>query len=416
MFEPLITLPDGTIKQTNPFSGTQVWTVPGRANRPFINPDAVSEPINHDADGRHCSFCELRYRDSPPERTRLVGPEFTPMERVPAGALETSLAEFRRMGNLFPILPLSYWQANHGLVTSPEAEAWRRDYQADPAGRDHLMALGRRLLGARGWDTQQIDAATQTAVMEVCDTFFQSSHELVLARRHYGDDAASTLDLASSGTLSPDEHAAYLGLSVETARDIYTVIPKARYVTIFQNWLRPAGASFDHLHKQVAAIDQVPEQLQSELDLVLDEPDLYRRYGVDYAQSQSLVVASNEHAVAFVGYGHQYPSFEIHSLSDAGQPWELSEAEFRGLSDLIHATHVASGVQTPCNEEWHYLPPGIEAAMPVRVVLKWRTATVAGFEGATKIYLTTLDPWIMRARAVAALRKNQAQLGDVTIH
>ncbi|STD12806.1 Uncharacterised protein [Dermatophilus congolensis] len=32
--EPVRCLADGTVKQVNPFSGTQVWTVPGRALRP----------------------------------------------------------------------------------------------------------------------------------------------------------------------------------------------------------------------------------------------------------------------------------------------------------------------------------------------------------------------------------------------
>lgn len=32
---PLTKMTDGTVKQTNPFSGTQVWTVPGRAQRPL---------------------------------------------------------------------------------------------------------------------------------------------------------------------------------------------------------------------------------------------------------------------------------------------------------------------------------------------------------------------------------------------
>ena len=33
--EPLRRMPDGTVKQINPFSGTSVWTVPGRGNRPL---------------------------------------------------------------------------------------------------------------------------------------------------------------------------------------------------------------------------------------------------------------------------------------------------------------------------------------------------------------------------------------------
>ena len=32
-----IKMQDGTIKQINPFTGTEVWTVPGRASKPITN-------------------------------------------------------------------------------------------------------------------------------------------------------------------------------------------------------------------------------------------------------------------------------------------------------------------------------------------------------------------------------------------
>ena len=40
--EPLTRMADGTIKQRNPFTGTEAWTVPGRADRPL--PTAIPEP------------------------------------------------------------------------------------------------------------------------------------------------------------------------------------------------------------------------------------------------------------------------------------------------------------------------------------------------------------------------------------
>jgi hypothetical protein len=42
--------------------------------------------------------------------------------------------------------------------------------------------------------------------------------------------------------------------------------------------------------------------------------------------------------------------------------------------------------------------------MPWRVVLKWRISNPAGFEGGTKIYVNTIDPWQLRERAVTQLR------------
>jgi len=73
------------------------------------------------------------------------------------------------------------------------------------------------------------------------------------------------------------------------------------------------------------------------------------------------------------------------------------------MSDLLHAMHAATGVDTPSNEEWHYRPVDVDVAMPWRIVLKWRISTLAGFEGATKIYLNTLDPWAIHDRLVPRL-------------
>ncbi len=39
----LLRMPDGTVKQVNPFTGTQVWTVPGRGNRPNVKKDKAPE-------------------------------------------------------------------------------------------------------------------------------------------------------------------------------------------------------------------------------------------------------------------------------------------------------------------------------------------------------------------------------------
>ena len=41
--------------------------------------------------------------------------------------------------------------------------------------------------------------------------------------------------------------------------------------------------------------------------------------------------------------------------------------------------------------------------MPWRIVLKWRLSIPAGFEGGTKIYVNTIDPWTLRERVCAEL-------------
>ena len=39
-----------------------------------------------------------------------------------------------------------------------------------------------------------------------------------------------------------------------------------------------------------------------------------------------------------------------------------------------------------------------------RILLKWRISTIAGFEGGTRIYLNTIDPWSVHQRVLERLR------------
>ena len=56
--------------------------------------------------------------------------------------------------------------------------------------------------------------------------------------------------------------------------------------------------------------------------------------------------------------------------------------------------------------------------MPLRVNLKWRVSTLAGFEGGTKIYVNTLSPTDIRDRMVTRLygrREAGAIAADIRI-
>ena len=44
--EPLRRLPDGTVKQVSPLTGTTVWTLPGRAHRPLPDVPAQRSPVD----------------------------------------------------------------------------------------------------------------------------------------------------------------------------------------------------------------------------------------------------------------------------------------------------------------------------------------------------------------------------------
>ncbi|MBD7956514.1 DUF4921 family protein [Microbacterium sp. Sa4CUA7] len=388
-------MPDGTIKQVGPLTGTRVWTVPGRAGRPLFVPRDDVAVLSPGDERRLCAFCQDRYLETTPEKVRLIGPDFTEVRRVPARELSDTVAEFRRFGNLFEIVSAEYWRENHGFRQPTRVVQWAQEYLADPVGRRHLQHLAAIRAAATG-DTPSLEEAALDLV--------GGSHDVVVARRHVVDGAATDDQLASSGMLTPDEHAAYIAFTVQSLDEIARAQPNAAYVAVFQNWLRAAGASFDHLHKQLVAIDEPGPQLDHELRMLSADHALYQRAIADMAVREGLVVAATDGAVVFAGVGHRYPAFEVYSTSTANLPHEHTAQEVRAMSDLVHALHAATGPQVPTNEEWHYRPPGAPWPMPWRVVLKWRISTPAGFEGGTKIYVNTIDPWQLRERAVTQLR------------
>lgn len=409
MATPLTRLADGTVLQVSPLTGTQVWTVPGRSHRPL---EAAARPSHELAPGeseRMCQFCPDRMLETPPEKARLVHdgaghPHL--MRGVTASELWETRAELRRFANLFEIVSMTSWRTNHGFTPPAESTEAARAYLADPAGLDHVRAV----LSAREAAGGAIAPSTGDAegLLEPTVDLLAGSHDLIVPRRHVVDGATRADELAFSGALGAREHHEFVAFTIDALADLYQRQPAARYVAVFQNWLKAAGASVDHLHKQLVAIDSYGPQAQREILMLREQPNLYQHEVIDLARREQLVVAATDGAVAVAGVGHRYPSLEIYSTSSHHLPWEHTSAEIGAMSELLRALHVATGGHVATNEEWHHRPPDVPEPMPWRIVLKWRLNVPAGFEGGTKIYVNTIDPWTMRERVVTELLELRA--------
>ncbi|MBD3689263.1 DUF4921 family protein [Nanchangia anserum] len=400
----LVKLADGTVKQRNMLTGTEVWTVPGRGHRPLAMPPAVETPIDPAQRDCACAFCPTRYLETPPEKSRLVleNGQWRELQGLRASALTETTAAFRRVPNLFEIVSFDYWTRNHDVEPSPEQHRRMAEYLSEPAGYDHVLRVVRARLAAYGASEAEVAELDEETLLRHATGFFAGGHDLIIGRRHYTDQAETTSQLASSGTLTPDEHAAYTRFTARSMRDLYDLSPHVRYVAAFQNWLKPAGASFDHLHKQLVAIDEYPVATIAELDRLYDHPDSYEAI-LKLCATRGLLLAQNDAAVAMVGVGHRYPTIAVWPLGDPVNPWDAPDALVRGVSDLLHAVHAATGADVATNEEWYHRPRSVHRPMRWRVLLKWRISTLAGFEGGTRIYLNTLDPWAIRDRVLPRL-------------
>ncbi len=413
--EYLRTMADGTVKQVNPFTGTEVWTVPGRANRPLGLQTGDARALTPNDFVATCSFCSARYLETPPEKSRSISHDagFERLYRLPVEGIVGGIAEFRRIPNLFEIIAYEYWHKNYGHQLPMDAREHMRIYLSSDEGQAHVLGLLERRIAP---DVK--GDLSRDELLALSAAFFGSGHDVIVGRRHYVDGATTDQELASSGTLTPLEHAEYTDFTIEAMADLYAQNRYVRYVAVFQNWLKPAGASFDHLHKQLVSIDERGIQNELEVRAVRLNANVFNEAAVNYAAYHNLVVAENDHAVAFAGFGHRYPCLEIYSKSHRSEPWLMDFEERRAMSDLIHAMHAATGPAVPCNEEWHHKPPDVDIPMPWHVVIKWRVSTLAGFEGGTKVYLNTIDPYTIRDRVVPELfqlRFNGQIAGDIRI-
>ena len=299
-------MPDGTVKQINPFTGTEVWAVPGRGDKPLMNEiPAASKEIDRSGAGKYCSFCESRYYEVPPEKARLVkdGGQYRVLTRVPPDKYNDTVAEFRRLGNLFEIVTIDYWKKNYDYRLTKDAAAWRDSYLAIPRGAEHIDAILNYKLKMSSRSEQDIRQKLLFNKENMMDAFFGGCHELIIARKHYADGATFETQLYASGEMTEEEHFQYFRFTVEAMRDMLTYNRYIRYISVFQNWLRPAGASFDHLHKQIVGLDEWGNSMLLQIQMLRDDPNIFNELGVNFAAQYNLVFAENDFAVASVGIG-----------------------------------------------------------------------------------------------------------------
>nr|VFK52234.1 MAG: Galactose-1-phosphate uridylyltransferase [Candidatus Kentron sp. TUN]VFK52429.1 MAG: Galactose-1-phosphate uridylyltransferase [Candidatus Kentron sp. TUN] len=405
-------MPDGTIKQINPFTGTAVWTVPGRGSKPISNAiPASAEKIEITRPENHCNFCQAHYINTPPEKARMVEKdgEHVILKGVKAENLNDTDAEFRRIPNLFEIVTYDYWVKNYDYHMTTENLDHKNDYLLSAEGVRHVMNIVDLKLKVSGLSDEDIQKVPLEAKLEMSNAFFGGGHELIVPRRHYKPNAEYDVELCSSGELTPEEHLRYFMFTIEAMKDIIKNNRYVRYVSVFQNWLANAGASFDHLHKQLVAIDEWGVAIELELTRYRMNPNYYNEVGTNFASYHNLVFAENDYAIAYVEIGRRYPTIAVYSKSEHAMPQDHTIEEVRGISDLVHACHAAMGSGIPCNEEWYYSPIDATENIPWHILIRWRTSNPAGFEGGTRIYVNPVSPEELRDKIVPRLFELRGQ-------
>jgi galactose-1-phosphate uridylyltransferase len=154
LFENYYKMPDGTIKQVNPFTGTEVWTVPGRGKKPITNViPTTAKIIEKHPRENYCNFCEANYLATPPEKSRMVrrNNHHEILCGLHAEQLFETTAEFRRIPNLFEIVTYDYWCKNHNYKLSDDLLQRKNEYLATAKGIEHVINVINFKLLASGY-------------------------------------------------------------------------------------------------------------------------------------------------------------------------------------------------------------------------------------------------------------------------
>ena len=231
---PIQTMADGTVKQINPFSGTEVWTVPGRGNRPITQPPTDTTPLTEKDLTDFCAFCPDRRLETPPEKSRLIRTEngFQIRTGLSAAEVETEPALFRRVPNLFEIVTYEYWQANYEYCMDTETADRMNSYLSTELGRRHVHRIIETKRKASGLTVAEL---SEKELLTQAECFFGGGHDVIIGPHHFQEGADNRSQLASSGTLTPEEHFGLIWFTAESARDLYKRNRYAKYVAVFQN-------------------------------------------------------------------------------------------------------------------------------------------------------------------------------------
>lgn len=205
--------------------------------------------------------------------------------------------------------------------------------------------------------------------------------------------------------------------------------PQLRYVLIFKNHGKEAGASLRHPHEQIIATTIIPNELKNKLEyakehytngegciwcrqldqLYLYETTIWNPDGSVFLETRKgdRIVTENPHFVAFIPFAARMP-YEIHILPKYHQ-YSFIETNKEQRYALAHIMKVVLAkvyklLGNPSYNYYFHSAPNLNIAPrkgqfnTIRSDFHWhieimvRTSIAAGFEQGSGIYINSIDP------------------------
>ena len=170
--------------------------------------------------------------------------------------------------------------------------------------------------------------------------------------------------------------------------------PQIRYVSLFKNWGKQAGASLEHTHSQLIALPLIPPSIKRETDVIQAKGECPYCEIVNTESSAERFIHENEHFLAFAPYCSKVP-FEI---------WFLPKTHVSNLGamseDMLHSLGVAirdvlariEKVLASPSYNYMFFQLLNNDSYHFNIRLQPVTSKMAGFEKNTDIFINTMPP------------------------
>lgn len=177
---------------------------------------------------------------------------------------------------------------------------------------------------------------------------------------------------------------------------------KIKYVSIFKNYLRKAGASLAHPHSQIISLSVIPPEINNEVTIAKEyynknHKSLYAEIIENEIRLNERVVYNGEYFLVFIPYATKYNG-EIRIFFKENITFEeLNRNKIKELSyiaeKLFKAIYDIEG-DTPFNLCIHTHPKNIESKeyFNVHIHIIPRKYSFGGFELGNGIYVSSTKP------------------------
>jgi len=207
-------------------------------------------------------------------------------------------------------------------------------------------------------------------------------HEVIIESPNHGKSPAS---------FSDDQ----MERLVRVYRDRYLYYAKmqeVKFVSLFKNWRREAGASLSHTHSQLIALPLTPPMLMRELSAMATWPSCPYCALVAREEASPRLVAKNGDWILIAPFFSQSP-YETWILprQHLGDLGELDQERCRSLAQIMKEGlgRLSALLKDPA---YNLMIFQLSAGYHLNVRIQPVVSKVAGFEKNTGIYINTVPP------------------------